>query len=518
MMGAGSDRSLPGGKDVSMFDSWVRSVYRNLGLLFLLFFSVLGTSYAFLLAPFQVPDERRHWLAAHHHIAKLMTGSGTVCSTDVALDRHFQMGVKFHPKQKVPAGIFSRVEKLSPECEKNLLYRRGNLLSYPGVVLSRLFVPREPTSGSQSLFSFYLARLFHGLLIALLLFRLWWLARASTSPGSPGLLTLLLLSLSPLFVQQSFGVTNDVVSSGFALAVCTWVVFSDRLAWFDYAAFLTLGSITALTKPVLSVTLLPVIVFGLYLERFRRNPEIAASLSRSLTEEFASRRAFAVAVIAISVAGVVYATANLNVSTGRSARQFEFITAHPLDAFQIIATEVGRLFSHPSFFLDYLGYLDTRISAETLRDFAELGILVALIEMIAIWRSAAPLAHDRARRQEIRRALRPIAVLAAITLVTISLSILMIGFRAYLLDSAVGSDRVSSMQPRYLFPHLVVTIGLATAIARTLFALGEPTNGPSGHTGRVRRFADAAVLGLFALKLVSFVSHLSIDLLERYSR
>ena len=31
-------------------------------------------------------------------MAKLTTGSGTVCSTDVALDRHFQVGIQFHPE------------------------------------------------------------------------------------------------------------------------------------------------------------------------------------------------------------------------------------------------------------------------------------------------------------------------------------------------------------------------------------------------------------------------------------
>ena len=140
-----------------MFDAWVRTLNRRVGLLLLLGFPVLGVSYAFLMPPFQVPDERRHWLAAHYHLAELATGEGTVCSTDVGLERHFQIPIAFHPERKVPSGIFSAIDGIAPDCEEQLQEWRGNVFSYPGVMLTRLFVPREPTSGRQSLYGFYLA-------------------------------------------------------------------------------------------------------------------------------------------------------------------------------------------------------------------------------------------------------------------------------------------------------------------------------------------------------------------------
>lgn len=493
----------------------LRSAYRDVGLLLLLGFVVLGSAYAFLLPPFLVPDERAHWLAAHHHLAEWVTGSGRVCSTDVALDRHFQTGIKFKPKAKQPPGLFARVRKLEPECEEKLLYPTGNLLSYPGVLLSRLWVPREPSSGRQSLFAFYLSRLLHGLMIGLLLGRIWWLAR-TTSTGPPGLLALLLLSLSPLFVQQSFGVTIDAVTNAFALSLCLWLVFPEHLSRLDRAAFLLLGAISAPGKPVLAVVLLPAVALGLYLERVRNEPGAPLALVPALRQEVTRRRAFVLAVVAISLAGLVFAQ-SYSLSSGRAARQLVFIEAEPWRAAGILLSNLWRLFAHPSFFLDYLGYLDTRLSTATLGSFALLALLVGAIEGLGIGAGVARLARDAARRRALRPAWPRLGLLVALALASVVVSVVLIGLHAYLAFTGAGAARIGSLQPRYFLPHLIVSVAIVMALARTLPGPARDADAGAVPRLRLRRLGYTALLGLFAAQVASFVVRVSIDVLTRFA-
>jgi len=489
----------------------VRQLHRNVGLLMLVAFGALGVSYMFWLPPFQVPDERRHWLAAHHHMAKLVTGSGTFCSTDVALDRHFQVGVKFKPQAKIPAGTFSRVVELRPECEETQQYRRSNITSYPGVVLSRIFFPREPTSGVQSLAGFYVSRLLQGALIALLLLRLWWLAR-NDATGPPGLLALLLLSLSPLFIQQSFGVTNDVVSNAFAIAVCTWLVFSDRQGRLDEAALVLLGGIAAFTKPVLAAPLLPLMLLGLCLSGLREAP--GEPWFRSLTKVLARKRVLVVALVGVSASGLFYARSNMRL--GKRADHLEFIAENPGFAFDVIVTRIAEIFSTPSIFINDLGYLDTRLSSATLASFGALVALTAAFEVALLYRGGGRLARDAVLQKRQRVGLWPVAVLASISLASLAFGIFMIGLLSYLI-SPLGSDRLYGMQARYLFPHLILGTGLAMAIARTFLAppRGSPET-PSVPRAPGGRIVGVAVLGVFGLTLLSLGINLASDILARY--
>lgn len=498
-------------------NSWMLELRRQLGLLFLLGFGALGIANAFLLPPFQVPDERRHWLAAHHHMAKLATGSGTVCSTDVALASHFEVGLEFRPEVKLPSGTFSRIAQLTPECEAKLLYTRGNVSSYPGVVLSRLFVPRQPESGRESLFGFYLSRLLHGFLVAAMIWRLWRLAGAS-STGPPGLLVLFLLTLSPLFLQQTFGVTNDVVTIAFALAVCGWIVFPDRQTRLDETLVLVLGLVAALSKPMLSIPLLPAIALGLYLDRIRRDPESPAPLLRSLSEAVARRWPFVLGMVVISVTGLVYVNTYIDLTKRRPGAQFEFVLENPWHALDVIASKFAAFFWHPSVFIDNLGYMSTRIGPGTLACFGALVAIVGFVELAGLGTRIHELRKGRPRSQRIRHAYRPVAVLAIVAIASLAVGALAIGIRQYLVASPVGGRRLYGMHPRYLFPHLIVGLGLAMAMARTFLA--EPRSSAERRTGahrRTGRVVSAVVIGLAAATLLAFGVHLATDLMARYA-
>lgn len=497
-----------------MSDAWLRPTYRDVCLLFCLFFPIFGSTYAFLIPPFQVPDERAHWLTAHHDLARAVTGSGTVCSTDVALDRHFRRGIQFRPERRLPAGIFAQVGELEPECEEERLYPTGNLLSYPGVLLTRLLVPREPTSGRQSLFGFYLARLLHGVLIALLLARVGWLARASPE-GPPGHLALLLLALTPLFVQQSFAVTIDVVTNAFALAVCAWLVFCERLTRLDRAVLLALGAMTALGKPVLAVMLLPLLALGLYLEHLRRFPDAPSAPWPALKQRIAAQRTVVAALSALALVGLLYAQ-DFSLSSGRAARQLEAMEAEPWRALRALGAGVWKLFAHPSLFLDYLGYLDLRVSDGTLRDFGRLALGVGVLEGLALGAGVAGLLADPVRRRQLRAAAPTVALLGGLALAAVGVGIGGVALHAYLVFTAPGRLEIASFQPRYLFPHGIIALGIAMALARTLLAR-PPSPAATPHARRgLSRLARGALLVLCGAQLLALLVHLSIDLRARY--
>lgn len=498
----------------------MRSLQRKLGLLLLGAFAALGCAQAFLLPPFHVPDERRHWLAAHHRLARLLTGSGRVCSTDVALDRHFQTGIHFHPKQKLPPGIFAAVRGLEPACEEELLYPTGNALTYPGVLLSRLFVPREPDDGRQSLAGFYLARLLHGAIVALLLARLWWLAGARAT-GPPGLLALLLLSLSPLFVQQAFGVTNDVVTNAFALSLTTWLVFPERTTRLDRTALLLLGATAALSKPVMSVVVPPVLALGLLLRGLRESSAGGGSWRRALGAELSRSKLFGAALLAIALAGVAYAglAGDLRYARGAidPARQLEVVRADPGRVLAMILERLWLFFGTPRSWIDHLAYAELRVSDATAAGFAGLALGVGLVEAIGLGRVFSRRARTGPAARVGGRALAAVVLAAALVLAALVASMLGIGLRAYLTSTRVGGEVLYGLHPRYFFPHLVVALGVVMALARGLAPDDLSDDAAArGAAPAARRLAEAAVLALFALQLARFASQLAIDLLARF--
>jgi len=492
------------------FSAGSSQLHRNLALLLLLGFCGLGATNSFLLPPFQVPDERRHWLSAHHHLAKWITGSGRVCSTDVTLDRHFKLGIKFRPEAKLPSGIYSRVARLTPECEEQLLYPRSNVGSYPGVALSRLFVAREPHSGPESLFGFYLARLLQGFGIAGIVWRLLRLAEQG-SPRPPGLLALGLLTLSPLFVQQSFGVTNDGVTIAFALLVCSWITFPERQTRIDQAGLLAFGAMAALTKPVLSIPLLPAIALGLYLEWVRRDPQPLHW--RSFAREVARRWPFALGLVVISAMGVAFASAHLDLGVGRPAAQLAFVRENPGHLLGLVGAKLATYVRHPSVFLDNLGHMSAPVSARTLGCFGALAAIVGLAEL-ALLGSQARGRAGRSRRS--RGVYVGFAVLAFVAIAALAASTFAIGLRAYLVDSPVGGKRLYALQPRYFFPHGVLGIGIAMATLRT-FVPGVPVAARDLRDGRGGPIAVRTAVGLAFAALLALAASLATDLLARYS-
>lgn len=460
-------------------------------------FALVGACVALLQPPFHLPDERRHYLTAQLRDAQLF-GAHQVCSYDVALERHFRLKIHFDPDRKVPPGTWAGIAGLTPQCESKLRYHVGNALTYPGVLLVRWLTP-EPANGSQALLRFRLARIAQGLLILALLARAAWLAGTAGGPP-PGLLLLLALPLSPLFAQQSFGVTPDVVVNGFALSLALWLAFGEHTTAADRAVCVALGLITALTKPVLTPVVPAAVALGLWLEARRATPGAGPATWAGFLRTVHRRRVFVAGLAIATVTGLAYAAANTGAAYGRrgpvdSSRQLAFVREHPGTAAGVIDRGIARVVEHPEGLVGPLGYLDTRMTAPTEAAFA---LLLALGAAVACLR----LAQSRSAGLPGAGVSAGLAVLVAAALFA---SIWGIAFRMYLVSTDVGGRTLYGLQSRYLFPHLLLLLGAVIALLR---ARRVPTDLP--------RWAAVALPAACLLASVGLALGASLDIVHRY--
>lgn len=456
-------------------------------------FGLLGICMALLLPPFHLPDERRHWITAHLRAERLL-GGDEICSQDVALERHFRLKIHFRPERKVPPGTWDAVADLEPMCEDTIQYGFSNVLSYPSVLLVRWLTP-EPRTGSAALLRFRAARILAGLLLFALLARAAFLARSDPDGPPPLLLVLLALPLSPLFVQQSFGVTSDGVVNGSALALATWLAFGSRLATVDLVVLCLLTLVAAFTKPVLIPVLPAALLLGVWLER-RDASEAAPTLIEGLRRGLAHRRLLTGALVLIVLAGLAFAAANPGTmyKSGAidGAAQLAYVRENPLTALGVMASGLAKVFLHPTSLIGPLGYLDTEMRVPTRLAFA--GILAIAIAAEALGRTRRAGAPSLAA-----------VCLALVLLASLAASLGATAFNMYLMATRVGGDTLYGLQPRYVLPHLLVGLGATAGLLR----------GRLLTRGLAHRSATALAF-LLAVAILALAVSTSLDLIARY--
>jgi len=303
----------------------------------------------------------------------------------------------------------------------------GGTLSYPGASLSLLLFRSFPGVGALEA-SFYLARLFQGLLVALGFFVFLRAAEKSGS-YSASALGLSALALTPLFLQQSFSISSDGVVLAFALSLAAWVCFSRR-SWLTGLAILIFGACALTTKPVLAPLTLPVVIWMWRREGngFWRSPEFGLLLALFALGTYAglsSSQAFS------SVA-----------DSGRDPmRQAALFREHPGQVLGKLVAQPWSYFLRRRWLRDPLGWLDTPLTKE----------IWAGIWMI--WFSLG---------LQARRVLSPprwfkarsgwALFLAAGTLSAASL----VSLYLFLTWTHAGLLRIDGFQGRYLFPYLIL--------------------------------------------------------------
>lgn len=492
-----------------MTGSALRQLHRHLTAWLTVAFVALGLVVAVLLPPFYVPDERSHWLAAQHRISR-----GETCSFDVSLAEHFREGVRFQPEKKLPADQFARIAELAPACEKGRFYRFGNVFSYPGVLLVRALRPSEPENGQEALAGFLIARFLQGLLVATVLFRIAWLGRAAGAPA--GLLCLLAIGLSPLLVQQSFGVTSDTVVNAFALALAGWLALPDRLTRADHAAVAALGVVAMLTKPVLAPVLPAVLLLRLALGAWLRG--VPSAPAAGLVAEVRATRGSCAMALGLTLLGLGYMWATRHVgSTGgtqQAAGQLDFALSNPGIVWHALTERIGAVFGNPGLLAEPLGYLDTELSSLTRRALAGLVALAAALDVALLTTALLRLSGARDERMAARPWLLVATGAAVLLLLALAASAVLLGFKMYLIATPLGSEQLRGFQPRYLLPYLALGLGALLALGRGIAATAPAA--PDAETGALARIGIGLGLSAAAVLLLVYTASLAADLLRRY--
>lgn len=186
-----------------------------------------------------------------------------------ALPRHFDIApTKGNLTVKPHQGKMQSLAELKPACHGRPGIPYGISLTYPGVLAARLVVKDELNQPYQAMVTFYLARVIQGLLVALLLWRAILFVLRDRTTLTPGVLTLLAVCLSPMFISQSFGVTSDSIVQLSAISAIFAALFWERLKNFDKGLFVLAGAIAGVTKPVIMPLLLGALLFGYLRARF----------------------------------------------------------------------------------------------------------------------------------------------------------------------------------------------------------------------------------------------------------
>ena len=259
---------------------------RLVPLLFLMFVA-MGVATALVLPPFQVPDETTHWAVANVRADPWLGDDPQRCTGVVSVFDHFGLDdVRFNPEVKTPRGRFETLDAVTKSCEQREWVPYGSAFTYPGVLIARALSLGEDDSVSELMRVFYAGRLLHGLLVALLLWRLLAVSLRRKKGLTPGVLTIAAFCLAPLFMHQAFAISSDPICYAWALCLAHWLLHWKHRTWVDLALYAAIGFIVAGTKPVFLPLAPAALVLGWVVHEWRPGNSIRQTLKRT----FSSRR------------------------------------------------------------------------------------------------------------------------------------------------------------------------------------------------------------------------------------
>lgn len=465
-------------------------------------FCVLGLCIAFAQPLFSLPDEPAHWLSANVRLERLFGREGCVPSLQ-----------GYACPQNKPC---SSIPELRLTCGNDIgLY--GDVLTYPGVLLGKLVLPRQTESAIRQVQSLLLSRLLQGLLVVLCLARVGVLARKT---GRLGSLTLAAFMLSPLLAQQAFAVSSDGAQLGFGLFLFACVMYWEALTRADAVAFLLLGYAAA-AKPTVLPVVLPAVLAGYWFAQLSR-PERSSlrELARGLVQLLKFNRdpspqtLIAWGAIVLSGLTVVLSLAHDSAATAAVAAEDQVGRIGHLQRLRerpgLIFELVGQLdirFSWAKYWTGPLGWLDVRLSPAVIHGFRNTFWSVFGVELLAL---AALAVRERETLAgaggRCLRALPPLLM----GLLAIAANVLFITAVMYVLWTPLGA-RISGIQIRYFFPATMVLIAL---VFRALQSIAPRERDPE-FPPRTRWLSVAAPCLVLAVTL-PFVARLYVDLALRY--
>ncbi len=473
--------------------------------------AVFGIILATLIPPFQAPDENVHWLAGvHRTLPSVLFGdsSNPSCEFAFGLPDHFETNrIAFHTHEKIHGQQYGTLSKIKKVCSASTL-NYGYLGTYPGMLLARLLTVGEGGSPHKAFQMFMLSRLLQGALVLLLIVRLWHFMHRSQQM-IPGMLSLSVAILSPLFLQQSFAVSADGITFALSVSLLCFLFFMERVTFFDWALLFYLALSVAATKPPLLPMIPSFLAIGFL--RFWLTQPLQGIATAIRSKQFLLIITCIVTATAAALWMVMQDhTPPAHQMLGRDIdikRQILFVLEHPWSVFKMLCNTCVQFLNIQSL-TGPLGWLDAPLSGWTLRVLKRLLTIGFCIDVFAALfvLLAAPAESWRAWSQK--------CSLAVLLYVSLVVTALCVPLTLYLTWSPVGAALIDGVQARYFFPVALMVPFVSGALFLPL------------HLGKHDKF-DATIVGqsrwgmlvasiLFPVLLVQLMTPLVLDVLTRW--
>jgi uncharacterized membrane protein len=478
-----------------------------------------GVVVAFLMPPFQVPDENVHWMTAFARVERLFASlSGTApvaCSSAYNLPQHFRISdIRFHRENKMRPGSFSDLRSKEPGCgSADISY--GGVITYPGVLIARASIFDENTSPVNALLVFYLSRLFQGILVFVVLLRIFLISRISSSTPI-GIVSISFFTLAPIFVQQSFSINADTICFASSLILAAYLVLSSSFSKLDYVLLTILSICACYTKPVM----FPLIPGALLVGDFIR---IHAFAGKKSGERFSVRFLVSIGItlccLIAALATYLSQPAYNNPFPSRHlspGSQLSYILENPIVVASYIFKNIS-IFCEPVALTSSLGWLDLKTSKMTqgLWRYSLYAIVVfeSLVMLFIIGTSA--------RRNFVKPVTWEVGRIGAVLLfaiVCIIASFAIIPLVLYLYWTPVGAPHIQGIQARYYIPVLIPALGLWFAMGR-ICRLGDSVSICPPVCKRyeaLRAMLMVSLMSLLVIGLCCMLTSLCLDIAIRY--
>jgi hypothetical protein len=485
----------------------VSALYARLYWTLLASFCVMGLCLAFAQPLFSVPDEDAHWQTAHYRLERLPWSDGCVPTL-------------IGGRCKKRGGPCAAVPRRDLVCRGDM-HIYGGVLTYPGVLLSKLLLPRQTESGLRQAQGVMLGRLLQGLLVALCLVRVGVIVLRARRHGA---LWLGAFMLSPLVAQQTFAVTSDSAQIAFGACMFAAIVAWERLAWLDLALF-TLFGLCATAKPTTLPCILPSLVAGFWFAAQLRSPVPSAwEVCKQLLASLKPRRApsiqtcmlwSGIALSALTVAFSVLLDARGHVTDPVAPARAINESALRADPWLIVRLAMNQRYSptDPSSWVSPLGWLDLHVAPVIINSFLRMLVFMLLLELAWLaWQLFQERPSGRSLRQRIAHVLPPLLL----GLLGPIFNVLFVCAIMFVLWARAGADSPEGVQFRYFFPAVIVSIGLLSRALDGLVLQSEEVAAPAHPPARWFPSLALAVQVLVLSLTLPYVSRVYVDLAQRY--
>jgi hypothetical protein len=488
----------------------LEAFYRSCCVAILLWVASFGFVYGVLLPPFQVPDEFAHWAAANTRIESTLGLQKPGCNLENNLGLHLKSAeLPFNPEKKVQVGLFQSIDQVKKNCAPaEIAY--GTVLTYPGVVAARLLTGIRSSNGSGALYTFYLSRLLQGGVLLLILvhiaIRHGFFNPKKTLP--PGVLSLAILSTSPLFIQQSFGITSDLIVNVALLMTASTLLRPHSLSNLEIMLHLGLGITAAVTKPVIA----PLFLIG---------PLFLLKTNSERKRFWLEPKDYPLAIVglALSAIAVIAILTNRGISQPNGeinpTENLHHLVKNPFFALEILNLSIQERMFGLRGLISPLGWIDLNLTKPT-QNYWLLACVMALgLELLRYF--SYLFGDDAAESSRIYSKIKSAftKLLASLTLIwgsAIGTSLAM-----YMCCTPLNYGAVYAVQNRYFFPHWIALFG---AFFGTLNSIHTSSNkvhdlnfSPNKSSINLVSFGALAVVLLFML---GFGLQVVLALLARY--